>query len=120
MRIVKPAERPTASDAEQSDLIDVLHDVVDEFDAGNCDLSTFAFEVAAMMMALDVVADPAWLAALGEEWLKLRVLRAEQRQAGTFGPSRAQGVEGQAIADRIRKLIASSDDSATRADAANL
>lgn len=116
MRIVKPGRsHETTSDAEQWNQIDVLHDIVDEYEACNCDLSTFAYELGAIIMALDLVSDPAWLAALGREWVKLRVLQAEQRQATTLETSAA----GRAIADKIRQLIAAWDNSAAQT-AANL
>jgi hypothetical protein len=121
MRILTPdRSRAAASDAEQWNLIDVLHDVVDEFDAGNCDLPTFAYEVGAIIMALDTAADPVWLAALCEQWVKLRVLTAEQQRPATARPGQQQGGPPRAIADNIRHLIASGDAPAAQTDAAHL
>ena len=121
MRIVTPdPSRAAASDAEQRNLIDVLHDVVDEFDAGNCDLPTFAYEVGAIIMALDTAADPVWLAALGKQWVNLRVLTAEQQRPATITPGQQQGESGRAIAQNIRHLIASWDTPAAQTDRAHL
>jgi hypothetical protein len=98
-----------ATSIDDRDLVDVLHDLVDEYDAGSCDFSTLIYEVGAIIMGLGPHADPGWLAELGRTWVELRVLRAEQAHAGTPVLTETQSARAQALAAQIRGLVLSHD-----------
>jgi hypothetical protein len=91
-------------EADLQDLKDVLHDVADEYAAAGCPLSTFTFEVGTILMALEHCGDPAWMARLGEEWQRLRVVRAEQFAAGAIELSAAQLATTSDVARRVQQL----------------
>lgn len=99
----------SAASVDDLDLVDVLHDVVDEYDAGNCELSTLTYEVGAIIVDLDAHAEPGWLAELGRIWVQLRVLRAEQTQTA-WALTETQSGRARALAAQLRQQVLAHDE----------
>lgn len=91
---------------EQQELLDVLWDALDEYEASNCDLSTLATDVRSVVAELaDHEFGPRWVAGLRLHAAELAALRDQCAARGAWDLTAAERTAADESVSRIRSLI---------------
>jgi hypothetical protein len=91
---------------EPQELLDVLWDALDEYEAFNCDLPTLVTDLASIVAELDTHhAESDWIADLQREVAVLAALRDQHRASGAWELTATQRAAADDSARRVRALI---------------
>lgn len=71
-------------DAPRDELLELLYDALDQYEAGDADLSALVHDVDSVIVGLTLHSDPNWIGSMRNQWTVLASVLVEQRRAGTW------------------------------------
>ena len=98
-----PFDFPTAS--RRQELVDLMHDVLDEYEAGGSDLAALVHDVESLILELETVADTCWIAELKDQSRRLAVVKEETAKLHSWQlPELGNAVANAAVCE-LRQLL---------------
>ena len=98
-----PFDFPTAS--KRQELMDLMHDALDEYEAGGSDLAALVHDIDTLIPDLETVADAGWIAGVKDQSRRLGIVKEESARLHSWQlPELGNVVAGAAVCE-LRRLL---------------